>query len=72
MLSRAKAGGQTESKKRQMKSLRGAAGDGLSCRGRTEVRRSDPDARGNTTDTEYIYVRNRSNRGLELTRDEPV
>src|SRR6187431_2761997 len=25
----------------------------------TEVRRSDPDARGNTTDIEYIYMRNR-------------
>ena len=29
----------------------------------TEVRRSDPDARGNTTDIEYIYMRNRSDRG---------
>ena len=33
----------------------------------TEVRRSDPDARVNTTDIEYIYMRNRSDRGLELT-----
>jgi hypothetical protein len=26
------------------------------------VRRSDPDARGNTTDIEYIYMRNRADR----------
>ena len=31
----------------------------------TEVRRSDPDAHGNTTDIEYIYMRNRSDRGLD-------
>ena len=36
----------------------------------TEVRRSDPDARGNTTDIEYIYMRNRSDRGLELINDD--
>ena len=36
----------------------------------TEVRRSDPDARGNTTDIEYIYMRNRSDRGLELANDD--
>ena len=36
----------------------------------TEVRRSDPDARGNTTDIEYIYMRNRSDRGLELINEE--
>ena len=36
----------------------------------TEVRRSDPDARGNTTDIEYIYMRNRSDRGLELLNDD--
>ncbi|MBN1828571.1 MAG: DUF1523 family protein [Deltaproteobacteria bacterium] len=36
----------------------------------TEVRRTDPDARGNTTDFEYIYMRNRSDRGLELTNDD--
>ena len=36
----------------------------------TEVRRSDPDARGNTTDFEYIYMRNRSDRGLELINDD--
>ena len=35
----------------------------------TEVRRSNPDARGNTTDIEYIYMRNRSDRGLELRND---
>jgi hypothetical protein len=34
------------------------------------VRRSDPDARGNTTDIEYIYMRNRSDRGLELVNDD--
>jgi hypothetical protein len=34
------------------------------------VRRTDPDARGNTTDFEYIYMRNRSDRGLELTNDD--
>jgi hypothetical protein len=36
----------------------------------TEVRRSDPDARGNTTDIEYIYMRNRSDRGFELINDD--
>ncbi len=36
----------------------------------TEVRRSDPDARGRTTDIEYIYMRNRSDRGLELVNDD--
>jgi len=36
----------------------------------TEVRRSDPDARGNTTDVQYIYMRNRSDRGLELTNED--
>ena len=36
----------------------------------TEVRRSDPDAHGNTTDIEYIYMRNRSDRGLELINEE--
>ena len=34
------------------------------------MRRSDPDARGNTTDDEYIYMRNPSDRGLELTNDD--
>jgi hypothetical protein len=36
----------------------------------TEVRRSNPDAHGNTTDIEYIYMRNPSDRGLELTNDD--
>jgi hypothetical protein len=36
----------------------------------TEVRRSDPDARGNTTDIQYIYMRNQSDRGLELMNED--
>jgi len=36
----------------------------------TEVRRSDPDSRGRTTDIEYIYMRNRSDRGVELVNDD--
>ncbi len=36
----------------------------------TEVRRSDPDSRGRTTDIEYIYMRNRSDRGMELINDD--
>ena len=36
----------------------------------TEVRRSDPDARGNTSDIQYIYMRNRSDRGLELINED--
>jgi hypothetical protein len=36
----------------------------------TEVRRSDPDARGNTNDIQYIYIRNRSDRGLELFNED--
>ncbi len=36
----------------------------------TEVRRSDPDKRGNTSDIEYIYMRNRSDRGMELINDD--
>jgi hypothetical protein len=36
----------------------------------TQVRRSDPDARGNTTDIQYIYMRNRSDRGSELINDD--
>ena len=35
----------------------------------TEVRRSDPDARGNTADIQYIYMRNRSDRGFELINE---
>jgi hypothetical protein len=34
------------------------------------VRRSDPDSRGNTSDIEYIYMRNRSDRGLELINED--
>jgi hypothetical protein len=33
----------------------------------TEVRRSNPDAQGNTIDIEYIYMRKPSDRGMELT-----
>jgi hypothetical protein len=36
----------------------------------TEVRRSDPDARGNTQDVEYIYMRNQADRGLELINED--
>jgi hypothetical protein len=36
----------------------------------TEVRRSDPDPRGNTRDIEYIYMRNRADRGLELINED--
>ena len=40
-------------------------------RRRNEVRRSDPDAAGDTTDIEYIYMRDRSDRGLELINEDP-
>jgi hypothetical protein len=36
----------------------------------TEVRRTDPDARGNTQDIEYIYMRNQTDRGLELVNED--
>jgi hypothetical protein len=36
----------------------------------TEVRRSDPDARGNTRDIQYIYMRNRADVGLELENED--
>jgi hypothetical protein len=36
----------------------------------TEVRRTDPDARGNTQDVEYIYMRNRADAGVELVNDD--
>ena len=36
----------------------------------TEVRRSDPDARGNTTDIEYVFMRNQSDRGVELVNED--
>ena len=37
---------------------------------RNGIGRSNPDAGGNTTDIEYIYMRNPSDRGLELTNDD--
>ena len=33
----------------------------------TDVRRSDPDPQGNTTDDQYIYMRNLSDRGLDTS-----
>lgn len=36
----------------------------------TEVRRSDPDARGSTADIQYIYIRNRSDRGMEFINED--
>lgn len=36
----------------------------------TEVRRSDPDPQGNTSDIQYIYIRNQSDRGLELINED--
>jgi len=36
----------------------------------TEVRRSDPDARGNTSDDQYIYLRNRVDRGMEMVNED--
>ena len=36
----------------------------------SEVRRSDPDARGATRDVEYIYMRNRSDKGVELVNED--
>jgi hypothetical protein len=36
----------------------------------TEVRRTDPDARGYTWDVQYIYMRNRADRGLELENED--
>ena len=36
----------------------------------TEVRRTDADAQGNTRDVEYIFMRNRADRGLELINDD--
>jgi hypothetical protein len=36
----------------------------------TEVRRTDPDARGITRDIEYIYMRNRADRGLEIENED--
>jgi hypothetical protein len=36
----------------------------------TEVRRTDPDTRGNTWDIEFIYMRTRADRGFELVNDD--
>ena len=36
----------------------------------TEVRRTDPDRRGNTSDIEYIYMRNRADKGMELINED--
>ena len=36
----------------------------------TEVRRSDPDAQGRTTDIEYLYMRSRSDAGLEIENED--
>jgi hypothetical protein len=36
----------------------------------TEVRRSDPDARGNTRDVQYIYMRNKADKGVELENED--
>jgi hypothetical protein len=36
----------------------------------TEVRRSDPDARGQTRDVQYIYMRNRGDAGLEIENED--
>lgn len=36
----------------------------------TEVRRTDPDALGNTRDVQYIYMRNQADRGVELENDD--
>src|SRR6476660_9384311 len=35
-----------------------------------EVRRSNPDARGNVTDIRYIFIRRQSDRGLELINQD--
>jgi hypothetical protein len=35
-----------------------------------QVRRSLPDARGNVTDIQYIYMRNEADRGLELVNED--
>ena len=36
----------------------------------TEVRRSDPDAQGNTRDVQYIYMRNKADKGLEIENED--
>lgn len=36
----------------------------------TEVQRSDPDAGGNTRDVQYIYMRTRADKGVELENED--
>jgi len=36
----------------------------------TEVRRTDPDAQGRTRDVQYVYMRNKSDAGVELENDD--
>ena len=36
----------------------------------TEVRRTDPDATGNTRDIQYIYMRNQADGGVELENED--
>lgn len=36
----------------------------------TEVRRSDPDAAGRTSDIQYVYLRNQADAGLELENED--
>ncbi len=36
----------------------------------TEVRRTDPDAGGNTRDVQYVYMRNRADAGVELVNED--
>ena len=36
----------------------------------TEVRRSDPDAAGNTRDVQYVYMRNKADAGVELENED--
>ncbi|MBN9281576.1 MAG: DUF1523 family protein [Hyphomicrobium denitrificans] len=36
----------------------------------TEVRRSEADVQGNTSDIRYVYIRNQSDRGLELVNED--
>jgi Protein of unknown function (DUF1523) len=36
----------------------------------TAVRRSDPDARGNIRDVEYIFMRNRADAGVEVANED--
>lgn len=36
----------------------------------TEVRRSEPDAAGNTRDLQYVYMRNRADAGVELVNED--